>query len=1046
MIGKFGSFEYALADRYRFEEELGRGAMGTVYRVHDLRLQRDVAIKMLHPLLTNELGVGRFQSEIRIAASLHHPSIVSVHESGEADHRLFYAMDYLGGETLRARMQREKQLGIEDALRIVDQVAAGLQYAHDHAIVHRDVKPENILLADGRACIVDFGLARALGDVDAQRLTASGLSVGTPHYLSPEQASAEKEVGPKADQYALACVLYEMLVGEPPFTGPTASSIAMRHITETAPLLRTRRKTVPVAVEQAIVRAMEKVPADRFDRIEFFVRANRLTRTSTGRPAAPTAPRGRRTIALVAAIIIMLLGALIAKNRSQAASALDDGWRTVVGKALDTNSLVVVASPADTSSTAVALRDRLRDALARWSDVRVSVAVAVPTMASGSDLIDAAASAARSSQAGRFVIAVTSSMPADSVRLRAMLFDTRRKTLLRDRVVTEGPKWASTEYPVAQLATALMADVEGVSGLQRISDGTTSLGAFNSFLSGEKALQTWNLRGADSAFSRAARIDPSFSQAVLGIARARAWARDEVPELATLTMRALAQPQLLPAHDQLLARALGDLAKRRWPQACAHFDSLLVTDSSSVDALLGLAECSRRDRVVVRSRVHGGRYAFRGSLPRATWAIERVMSGLGEIDSCCGARALELLRRGYAFVGHTQIRFGVSEDGTTTFSAYPGLRADTLVFEPQPNDGRILKPPPTQSDAIQQQREGLLDASAKRVALNPKNAAALELLAEAMELSGSRAAIDTTKRARTLSNDIQQSIRLAVKEVLLRVKFGLPGDLKELTAAKRLADSLLAHSSSTDAATANLLGCVAVLTGRSELAATLAERSAEASASPVPVPLELLGTARSFLAYASVGAPIESLRVLDVRLSDGIANGVAIKQQRMVREMFLERAATIAYPSFQSRLFRESIETDDDLLAAEIAHRNKEPGKARNKLLKLEKARAGLRASDLTFDRLYPEAWLWASLGDSVKALAIVTQPLNAIRNMPVRLLGDISIAGTLVQTMMLRARLEIARKNAQNAAEWTRAARIMTAMSSTNAKLLDSLEKLLLP
>jgi serine/threonine protein kinase len=200
VIGKFGPFEYALADRYRFEEELGRGAMGVVYRAQDLKLPRQVAIKMLHPVLTNELGIARFESEIQIAASLHHPNVISVLESGDADGRLFYVMDYLGGETLRARLKREKQLSVEDALKITEDVAEGLQYAHDHAVVHRDVKPENILLVDGRACLVDFGLARALSDVDADRLTASGLAVGTPHYLSPEQASAEKDVGPKADQ------------------------------------------------------------------------------------------------------------------------------------------------------------------------------------------------------------------------------------------------------------------------------------------------------------------------------------------------------------------------------------------------------------------------------------------------------------------------------------------------------------------------------------------------------------------------------------------------------------------------------------------------------------------------------------------------------------------------------------------------------------------------------------------------------------------------------------------------------------------------------
>ena len=261
MIGKFGPFEYPLAHRYTFDAELGRGAMGCVYRATDLRLGRAVAIKVLHATLANDAGVRRFQSEIRIAAGLHHPNIVSVHDSGEVDGRLFYVMDYLAGETLRDRLAREKQLPIDDALSIVDQVSLGLQFAHDLGIVHRDIKPENILLVDGDVKIVDFGLARAVVDSD-ERLTATGLSVGTPQYLSPEQASAEKVVGPKCDQYALGCVLYEMLVGEPPFTGPTATAVAMRHIVDAPVPPRSRRRTTPAAIDAAVMRALEKIPAD----------------------------------------------------------------------------------------------------------------------------------------------------------------------------------------------------------------------------------------------------------------------------------------------------------------------------------------------------------------------------------------------------------------------------------------------------------------------------------------------------------------------------------------------------------------------------------------------------------------------------------------------------------------------------------------------------------------------------------------------------------------------------------------------------------------
>jgi serine/threonine-protein kinase len=263
--------------------------MGTVYRAQDLRLHRPVAIKMLHPSLTSEVGVRRFQSEIRIAAVLHHPNIVAVHDCGDADSRLFFVMDYLAGETLRDLIQREKQLEIDDAVLIAEQVAAALQCAHDQDIVHRDIKPENIILTAHRAYVVDFGLARVVHDVGAERLTASGITIGTPKYLSPEQAQAQNDVGPPADQYALACMLYEMLAGEPPFDGPSAAAIAMRHVLAPPTPVHLRRPTTPEPIQMAVMRALEKSPEDRFPTIGAFsasLRAALRDGTDGLRPAA----------------------------------------------------------------------------------------------------------------------------------------------------------------------------------------------------------------------------------------------------------------------------------------------------------------------------------------------------------------------------------------------------------------------------------------------------------------------------------------------------------------------------------------------------------------------------------------------------------------------------------------------------------------------------------------------------------------------------------------------------------------------------------------
>src|SRR5436309_3375401 len=220
----------ALADRYAVERELGRGGMATVFLAEDLKHRRPVAIKVLHPELAAAVGAERFLREIEIAARLQHPHILPLYDSGAAGSLLYYVMPYVEGESLRDRLNREKQLGLEDAVRITTEVAGALAYAHSHGVVHRDIKPENILLSGGTAVVADFGIARALSVAgESQPLTQTGTVVGTPAYMSPEQATGSDQVGGRSDQYSLACVLYEMLVGEPPFTGATPQAVMARH-------------------------------------------------------------------------------------------------------------------------------------------------------------------------------------------------------------------------------------------------------------------------------------------------------------------------------------------------------------------------------------------------------------------------------------------------------------------------------------------------------------------------------------------------------------------------------------------------------------------------------------------------------------------------------------------------------------------------------------------------------------------------------------------------------------------------------------------------
>ncbi|MBX3174468.1 MAG: serine/threonine-protein kinase [Gemmatimonadaceae bacterium] len=298
----------AVADRYRLEKQLGQGGMATVYLAQDLKHERKVAIKVLKPELAAVLGAERFVTEIKTTAALQHPHILPLFDSGEAAGFLFYVMPFIQGETLRDRLNRETQLDVDEALRITRDVADALDYAHRQGVIHRDIKPENILLHDGRPMVADFGIALAVSAAAGGRMTETGLSLGTPHYMSPEQATAEKEITGRSDIYSLASVCYEMLAGQPPHLGGSAQQIVMKIIAETAQPVTALRRTVPAHVSAALAKALEKLPADRFATAKAFADAladeHFTTRTTAGTATASRSADNRLVMVLGAALVL----------------------------------------------------------------------------------------------------------------------------------------------------------------------------------------------------------------------------------------------------------------------------------------------------------------------------------------------------------------------------------------------------------------------------------------------------------------------------------------------------------------------------------------------------------------------------------------------------------------------------------------------------------------------------------------------------------------------------------------------------------------------
>jgi len=311
------AFAAALSDRYGIERKLGQGGMASVYLARDLKHDRMVALKVMRPELLAVIGAARFLAEIKTTASLQHPHILPLHDSGEVDGTVFYVMPYVEGESLRDRLERERQLPVDDAVRIAREVAGALDYAHRRGVIHRDIKPENILLHEGQALVADFGIALAVSRIEGgTRMTETGMSLGTPHYMSPEQAMGDRTVDARADVYALGCVLYEMLTGEPPFTGPTAQAIVARVLTDAPRSARAQRATIPEHVDAAVRKALEKLPADRFGSAADFAAAlgDSSFRTAAATAAAGGAVAGRRSSihVIAAAAAFVALGALAA--------------------------------------------------------------------------------------------------------------------------------------------------------------------------------------------------------------------------------------------------------------------------------------------------------------------------------------------------------------------------------------------------------------------------------------------------------------------------------------------------------------------------------------------------------------------------------------------------------------------------------------------------------------------------------------------------------------------------------------------------------------
>ena len=577
----------ALAPRYLVRRELGAGGMAVVYLAEDARHGRQVAVKVLRPELAAALGPERFLREIRIAAGLRHPHVVPLYDSGEADGLLWYAMPWVEGESLRERLRRERQLPVDDALGIAREAADALAYAHGHGLVHRDVKPENILLEGGHALVADFGIARAVGGADTAQLTATGLAVGTPAYMSPEQSVGDAAVDARSDVYALGCVLYEMLAGEPPFTGATPQAIVARRLSEPAPRIRHVRDAVPAHVEQALVTALARVPADRFRSAAAF----RDALAGGGGPAAAAGGR-RRTLGIAAAAVAVALAGIsiavprIARQRGAdlpvPAAAMVPGVAVLPFRA-------VGADPALWHEGIVDLLSYNLDGLGQLRKIDPVAVFTGWRRMGGSDTTALTAEDAREvgrRLGSRYVVtgnavqigtdvqliaevhdvetgetrgAVRVTRPADSAS--ALVDELTLELLRRDLLPTDGA------YPPPSLSRAT----------------TTSLPALKAYLAGEREYRTADWEAAVRHYRRAVEADTGFASAWFRLSSACGWGGCARALGEESGKRALELADRLPERDakRLRAQSTGDVEA---------LEALTASNPDDVEAWVALGE------------------------------------------------------------------------------------------------------------------------------------------------------------------------------------------------------------------------------------------------------------------------------------------------------------------------------------------------------------------------------------------------------------------------------------------------------------------------
>jgi tRNA A-37 threonylcarbamoyl transferase component Bud32 len=1028
-----------LADRYQIEQEIGRGGMAIVYRAADLKLdRRPVAVKVMRRGRITSNAARRFLEEIRLTGMLGHPNIVPVYDAGDVDEHAFFVMPHVEGETLRARLAREDppRLPIPEALKIGIEVARALEYAHAHGVIHRDVKPSNLLLTSGVAMLADFGIARAEGV--GEPLTDVGVRLGTPAYMSPEQCDAGDDVDSRTDIYSLGCVLYEMIAGVIPCNAQKRG-IESRIGTDPVRPLRELRADVSPRLEACVAAAMAVEKNDRIGTAAEVARELESCARDYGVSVAGWKRlywRAPRRVAIAAGIVaIGVVGGSyrVVRQRAVGREAVTAAAPLVLaGESMDTSRIVIL--PFERANGAPAMtdaEDRLRDAFRRWDGVdavdRLETREALSHRDSTAPLTATAArDVGRAVKASRYV-SVEVRRDSDATVIRAGIYDARTGAALASQSTRPATRRSRTDAVFDSLADRLLFPDVAESTVVALRAATHSRPALQAYAKAQVAIAAWDLERADTALATATNYDQRFSLAYLWLAQVRSWREMAPGTWQFAAHRAAAGRAALAPRDRRVADALTATAALDSARACDIWRGLTSQPGSGSDfaAWYGVARCEFHDRTVVRDARSVSGWSFRTSYQHATNAYRRAFQILPGIHREFRHAWYSTLKQTLR-TQRTQLRFGTAQrPDTGHFAAYPSWSAagDSLAFIPYPlrafEEGRPEVVPATSRQAAEHQREVFLDiATTWRAAFRP-SADALLAVAVALDEQGDSTAVDSVHLARRLADeagDASARLMTGSAEVWMLVKGALPNGQRRLETARLLADSLLrgAGDRVTDSTHALALASLAALTGHVHLAARFARSSSELVLAPIP----LRSTVRAFQSFAALGAPVDSIRALATYLWTAPAPAARPGD----RPRWMRRAATISFPVYHDSAVRDLARGGDFLAVVESAWLDRDTATIRTRFSGLREARGVTAPEELKLEALYPEAWVLASAGDPAAALAWLTPTLDAQARSSTEALRSVVGAAALVHAMALRAQLADRLGRNAEAASWARA------------------------